>query len=396
MTTIAQPDQTNAASDWVAIAQDIAERFRGGVAERERAGGLPTAELHEIRASELVNLLIPQEFGGLGGTPVDAARVISELAFVDPNVGALVAYHYTNFIPALLDYNGDNADLQRRSAKNRWLWGNVTQPFVPVTADPTPAGGYILNGAKPYNTGAPTGDISTVLAHRTDERSLVYLAVPRDRAGLQFEDDWDANGLRSTGTVTLAFNNVEVFPEEVYVDSHKGRRRGFPPLYAPPGGLYFAAIQVGAARGALFAATELYLDDAHRRGIDPESDDDALSLIGGLAARVQSAVLLRDEVAAEISEALTRRHTISNAEIDDLTQRSEAVRLYAADVAVEVGSEIYELPGVAAGAEAIGLDRFWRDTRLHSLHLNPPIYHYRIVGDVLLNGTELVTAAFLA
>ena len=30
----------------------------------------------------------------------------------------------------------------------------------------------------------------------------------------------------------------------------------------------------------------------------------------------------------------------------------------------------------------------WRDVRIHTLHVNPRIYHQRIVGDTLLNGSE--------
>ncbi len=373
------------ATDWVAVAAEIAERFRPGVAERERRGELPTAELQALRDSRLVNLLIPRAHGGEGGTPTDAARVIGELSFVDPNVGALLTYHYTNFIPELLDYDGDNADLQRRSAEGRWLWGNVTQPFVPAWATPTADGGYVLNGTKPYNTGAPTGDVSTVLAHRTDERSLVYLSVPRDREGQTFHDDWDAFGLRRTGTVTLTFEDVVVRPDEVYVDSHPGPRVSFPPFYVP-GNLYFASIQAGAARGALFAGTELFVRDARARGVDPASDQDALALIGALAARVQSAVTLREEVAAEITRAHARRRELTTHEIVAAQERTEELRLYAAGVAIEIGAEIFELPGVAGDGDELGLDRFWRDARLHSLHLNPRIYHERLLGSSLLSG----------
>lgn len=386
---------TETSTDWVETARQIAERFRDDVPTGEREGTPPVDEIAELKASGLVNILIPREFGGLGGTPVDAARIISELALVDPNVGGIFAYHCINFIPALLDYETDNELLQRRSAENRWIWGNVTQPFVPVHAEPTEDGGYILNGTKPLNTGVPLVDSSTVLAHRTDERAIVYLAVPRDREGQTFHDDWDAMGFRRSKTVSLTFENVKVEPDEVYVDTHPGPRVGFPPLYGGPGNLYFASIQIGAARGALYSATRLYLDDAAARGIDPSEDTETLQVIGRLAAHVQATVVFRDRVAALIGNALTRRDEVSNDELVEISQQSEALRLYAAKVAIDVGSEAYELPGVVQKADEIDLDRFWRDARLHSLHLNPRIYHLRIVGDAYLNGVEDPTPVFL-
>jgi len=379
---------TPARTDWAQTARRLAEQFAPTVAERERAGTPPYEELQAIRASGLVNLLIPREYGGEGATYVEAARVISELAAVDPNIGALFAYHVTNFIPSILDYEGDNALLQRRSAGNRWLWGNVTQPWVPFRADPTPDGGFILNGVKPLNTGAITGDVSTVLVPRSDKRDFVYLAVPRDREGQTFHDDWDAFGLRRTATVTITFTDVVVHPDEVYVDSHPGIRDTFPPYYIAPGGLAFAAILVGAADGALRAGTAAYVAHERAAGRDPQADGDAVAVLGRLSARVQSAIALREQVAAEIADGFERRRELDIGELVDLIQRSEILRLYAAGVGLEVGSEIFELPGVAEADVAGDLDRFWRDVRIHSLHVNPRIYHQRIVGDTLLNGSE--------
>lgn len=379
---------TETSTDWVETARRIAEGFRPGVAEAERAGTPPIEEIARIKESGLVNILIPAEYGGLGGTPLDAARIISELSFVDPNVGGIFAYHCINFIPALLDYENDNELLQRRSAENNWIWGNVTQPFVPVHAEPTGDGGYILNGTKPLSTGVPLVDSSTVFAHRTDEKAIVYVTVPRDREGQTFHDDWDAMGFRRSETVSITFENVKVEPDEVYVDTHEGPRVGFPPLYIGPGNLYFASIQIGAARGALYSATKLFLEDAAARGVDPAEEDDALQVIGRLAAHVQSTVAFRDRVARLIGEAHTRREDVTTEELIEISQQSESLRLYSAKVAIDVGSEVYELPGVAQKADEIDLDRFWRDARLHSLHLNPRIYHLRIVGDVFLNGTD--------
>jgi alkylation response protein AidB-like acyl-CoA dehydrogenase len=385
---------TPTTTDWGAVAAALADEFLPTVAARERAGEPPHEELQTVRTSGLANLLIPAEYGGAGGTYADAAAVVSELSAVDPNIGALLAYHYSNFIPTLLDYEGNNADLQRRSAAGNWLWGNVTQPWVPFRADPTPDGGFLLNGVKPMNTGAVTGDVSTVLVPRSDRRDFAYLAVPRDREGLTFHDDWDHFGLRRTETVTITFTDVVVYPDEVYVDSHPGPRISFPPFFLPPNSLLFGAIQAGAANGALRAARTIALDHWRRTGTDPRTDGDALATFGHLSARTRSATAFRDRVAAEIIDAYERRRTLTDAEIVELNQRAESLRLYASGVALEVGSTVFELPGVADATDELGLDRYWRDARIHSLHVNPRIYHHRIVGDVLLNGSQELGPSF--
>jgi alkylation response protein AidB-like acyl-CoA dehydrogenase len=152
-----------------------------------------------------------------------------------------------------------------------------------------------------------------------------------------------------------------------------GVRDTFPPLYAAAGGLAFASILVGAAASALGVATDAYLE--RREGTGAGTDEaDALAIFGRLSARVQSAIALREQVAAEISSGFERRE-ISVPEIVELIQRSEITRLYAAGVGLEVGSEVFEIPGLGAILDEAGIDRCWRDVRIHSLHVNPRIYH---------------------
>ncbi|MFZ4756037.1 MAG: acyl-CoA dehydrogenase family protein [Miltoncostaeaceae bacterium] len=376
-------------TDWVAVAREIGGRYRDSYVAADRAGTPPHEELHDVRASGLVNLRIPEEYGGHGRGWFDAARVVSELASFDPTLGALLAYHYINFVPALLDYEGDGERIQRLSAANNWFWANITQPWVPFEATPTDDGGFVLNGVKPYNTGAGVADVFTVLAPRTDRREFVYVYIPRDRDGLTYHDDWDHFGFRRSDTVTITFDNVVVSADEVIPDTHSGVRDGFPPLYLPGGSLGFASILVGAARGALDTATGLILDQA-----DVADDPEVHSRLGALSARVQAAEALRDQVAREVDDAWERRHSITTAEIVELGQRTERLRSYGARTGIDVGNEVYDLVGPRAATASLGLDRYWRDVRIHSLHINPLIYTHRQIGDVILNGSELTGPPF--
>jgi len=380
--------ETAKKTDWTEVAREVAERFRATTAERELAGDPPYEELAAVRAAGLVNLMIPTEYGGEGQTWIEASRVISELSKIDPSVGGLLAYHFVNFIPSLLDYENDGAELQRLSAANSWLWGNSTQPYAPATAEPDGEGGFVINGVKPMNTGAETGDISTVLVPRTDIKEFVYLALPRDREGVTFHDDWDHFGLRRSETVTMTFENVKVSADEVYVDSHDEPRVTFPPFYVPPGALGFASILVGAAQGAIEAARDHVLEHG---AVDHE---EAVISFGRLASRVQAAVDFREEFAADLAVAYDRRRELDRSEIVNLIQRSEHMRIFAAEVALEAGEEIFELLGPDGTDVTHGLDRFWRDVRIHSLHLNPPIYTNRETGDAFLNGSDFTGPPF--
>lgn len=375
--------------DWVATARAIGERFRATAAERERAGTPPREELQAVRESRLVNVMIPREFGGEGGTWVDAARVVSELSKTDPSLGALVNYHYVNFIPHLLDYETDGEEWLRRSAANRWLWSNVTQPWVPFEARPTEDGGFILNGVKPLNSGTAVADVNTVLAPRSDRPEFIYVAVPRDREGITYHNDWDAFGLRRSETVTMTFKDVVVHPNEVLKDTHPGPRVSFPPYYLAASNLGFASILVGAAEGALEIARD------HAGGALPADDPEFLSVIGELAGLVQAAVALRERVAAQVAAGYERRKELTSAEISELGLAGERLRIFAAAAGLRVTSEVFELVGPDALGDAVGLDRFWRDIRIHSLHVHPLIYSRRALGEFFLAERELALPPFI-
>jgi alkylation response protein AidB-like acyl-CoA dehydrogenase len=378
-----------ARTDWVAVARAIGERFRTTAPARERAGTPPREDLAAVREARLVNLMIPRDLGGEGGSWVDASRVVSELSTTDPSLGALLSYHYVNFIPDLLDYETGGEQIRRLSAENRWLWSNVTQPWVPFTADPTPDGGFILNGVKPLNSGTAVADVNTVLAPRSDRPEFIYVYLPRDREGITYHDDWDAFGLRRSETVTMTFTDVVVRPDEVLTDTHPGPRVSFPPFYLAPGGLSFASILVGAARGALEIARE------HVAGDPDAHDPEVLSAFGELSARVQAAVALRERVAAQIADGYERRRELTSAELSELGLAAERLRIFAAEVGLRVGSEVFELVGPGALGDAVGLDRFWRDVRIHSLHVNPLIYSRRVLGELFLGEREFSGPPFI-
>ena len=69
----------------------------------------------------------------------------------------------------------------------------------------------------------------------------------------------------------------------------------------------------------------------------------------------------------------------------DLAVRIAAAKIRAADVALEIGTRVFELTGARATSNTVGLDIFWRNVRTHTLH-DPVAYKRREVGGHLLTG----------
>jgi alkylation response protein AidB-like acyl-CoA dehydrogenase len=375
-------------SDPIELARALAEEFRPAVVERERLGEPPIEELARIRETELVSLHIPVEFGGGGGSWQQIARVILELSRVDPNIGGLLAYHYHNFLAPFMDPLGDAAEIQRKSAANRWLWGHITGPVGDFQATPQPDGSFRVSGRKQQNTGPATGDVTVLLAERTDRKEALYAYVPTDRKGIAYHGGWDHLGLRRTATQPISFDDVVVHPDEVLPNTTGRPIQSLAPFYHATGGLGFGAIYVGAAWGALETAREYLLTEQHPRpGQETAAEDPYVqALFGELVVKANALVALQDETAERLDQARANRRSLTSDEHDEIGMYGEAFRSLAARTGIEIGNRVFDALGAGAAARRVGLDRYWRDVRIHSLH--PPTYPQSdvLVGDYVVNG----------
>ncbi len=69
-----------------------------------------------------------------------------------------------------------------------------------------------------------------------------------------------------------------------------------------------------------------------------------------------------------------------------------STKVVTTDTALRATSGVFEVTGARATSRKVGLDRFWRDVRTHSLH-DPVAYKNREVGEYIL--LNKVRAAFL-
>jgi len=152
MSFVAPHPESDAGQDaWITIARTLADELARTAGQRERDGVLPHAEIKTLKDVGLVNLLIPREQGGEGGSFATAVQVVKEISKGDGSIGLLLQFQYqTSSVPRFFDPAGDAAEITRRSAEGRWLWGNLHVPEV--QAVPDGRGGFRVSGAKHWST----------------------------------------------------------------------------------------------------------------------------------------------------------------------------------------------------------------------------------------------------
>ena len=107
------------------IAQELAAQFAKTAVARDKKGGNAKYERDLIRDSGLLKLLIPSEFGGLGGNWHDVFQVVRIFARVDSSLAHVYGYHFVNLVtPHLCGTDDQKAHYYRETARNNYFWGN--------------------------------------------------------------------------------------------------------------------------------------------------------------------------------------------------------------------------------------------------------------------------------
>jgi len=371
----------------LAIAEDVAQHLRQDSVLRDRERRLPYPELELFSRSGLWGISVPKAHGGAGVTNVTLAKVIARIAQADASLGQIPQNHF--YALEVLRVNGSPAQQQRLFGEvlAGRRFGNALAELGTKTAhDRTTrlrrdGDGYRIDGRKFYATGAlyaqriPTSVI--------DKQGVQHLAfVPADSHGLQVIDDWSGFGQRTTGSGSVVFDNVAVSAEDVIAFQSAFER---PTTVGPLAQILHAAIDTGIARAAFDDALHFVRTRSRPwvdSGLDKASDDPlTLKSFGHLAIRLHACEALLERA----GECLDRAREDSTA--DSVAAASIAVaeaRAISTEIALAASSTLFELAGSQATLAEHGLDRHWRNARVHTLH-DPVRWKYHAIGNYYLN-----------
>lgn len=376
-------------SDYVQIASALAQKFAADAAARDRAGGTPKKERDLIRRSGLLKLTIPREHGGDEQPWSVALAVVRELAKADGSVAHLFGYHLavlSNF--RRLGTPAQAAYYLKGTAEHNWFWGNTSnaRPGVSRVTGRKQGEHILLNGSKKFTTGTPDADYVSITWEDEETGNTNTAAIPAGREGVLIHDDWDGIGQRQTGSGTVTFDNVVVKREEVLEVRQTGIKD---PYYAPLTQSVLTHIYLGNAQGALeeakgyIAAHALpyILSKAEAAGDDPY----LLRAYGELWAGLKAAESLAERASDYVDRAYALGHELTLRERGETAAIVTAANVVAGKTALDVTSRIFELTGTRSATTGYGLDRYWRNVRIHTLH-NPVDYKLRHIGHWALNG----------
>lgn len=369
------------------IAQHLAEQFKQTAVTRDAQRILPFEEIEAYSQSGLWAITVPKAYGGAEVSSYTVAQVIALMSGSDGSIGQIPQNHF--YALEVLRNTGTEQQKQKLYAEvlQGARFGNALAEFKTKSASQKQtsitktADGFVVNGEKFYCTGS-------LFAHRIptlvkDAEGSEFLAfISRGSQGLELIDDWSGFGQRTTGSGTVKFNHVAVAAEDVIPFDTAFSE---PTLVGPFAQIMHAAIETGIARAA-FEETLVRVRQARPwidSGVDHATDDPLTKFeLGRIIADVRASEVLLKQAGRSIDAARPNptAENIAKASLD-----VAKVRAHSTETALKASSKLIELAGSRGSQRADGLDRFWRNARVHTLH-DASRWKYYFIANYLLNG----------
>jgi alkylation response protein AidB-like acyl-CoA dehydrogenase len=393
--------RTAAGARLLALADALADDFASRAAAHDRDGSYPHASIDALKDAGYFAAPIPEEYGGLGVDSVhDLVIASSRLARGDASVAIGVNMHLVAVLNMVRRWRiavagghvrraaGFAASMREIVQERVVLAAAVSEPGQDLTRPRTTATstgtGWRIDGRKIFCTMSPAATtLYTAVTFRDGHGTerYGYALVPVDTPGVIVHDDWDALGMRASGSHSVSFDGVEL-PEPVL-------RGGFPLGHATPfmernlvAGLFHASASLGIAEAAqqhalrAIAARRGGTDDARTRTLAAES---AIELAVCRAALARGAGLI-DEHEVEHPDS----HG-SDEELTALFTEAQAVKTFVNEASARLVDRALALVGGAAFRSGHPIARAYRDVRAGAF-MNPLASGraYELIGQVAL------------
>ncbi|MCW2762103.1 MAG: acyl-CoA dehydrogenase domain protein [Marmoricola sp.] len=348
----------------------VVEEVRAGAGARDRDRSYAMEEIERLRRIGFWAATVPTEHGGLGLDQTTLVQAILLLASADGSLGQIPQNHFMTVERVLLTATPHQ--------RQHWLdvlgagavFGNAAaepgerHPGESATALARELNGWRLDGRKVYSTGSLLADHVAVQVRGPHGEQRTVL-VARDAEGVVLHDDWQSIGQRTTASGASEFHAVLV--DDVAVLAHVADPVATYRVSAL-GQLLHAAIDAGIAEGALAEALELSRRVHAGRGAGVrEFGDDVLgvALLGDLRVTTLAARRLVESAAARLT-ALTETSRLDD--VADVFYEVAAAKLTSTRAALAVTAGLFDVGGASSTHPSLGLDRYWRDARTHTLH----------------------------
>lgn len=333
--------------------------------------GYPWANVEVLRDAGLMGYTIPKEYGGAGGSFLDAVLIVEEMSRCCSVTGRIAVESNMGAISAIMQYGTQR---QKELAARAVLSGDkpaicITEPLAGSAATEMTTRAdrrgdrYVLNGKKHWITGAGVSKLYLIFARVHDENG-----TPQGIGGFMahFDDPMKATGgfrvgkreptmgLRGIPEAEVILENYEV-ADEMVLPAPGGWERGFANLMNAYNSqrVGAAAVALGIAQGAF----EHALDFAKVR-----------EQFGRPIGEFQGLQWMLADMAIQLNAArLGIQNAAASANPFPDSLLAAQAKVFASEMAIKVTNDALQIFGARGYSRNNPLERMVRDARMFSI-----------------------------
>jgi acyl-CoA dehydrogenase len=349
------------------LARTFAEReIRPNEAKHDAEMTHPVELIEHAHELGLMNLHVPEEYGGLGLGAFNGLLVGEELYRGCSGIGTSITANGLGAGPVIIFGSPEQ--------RARWLPPLVERPILCSFALSEPGAGsdvgglrasaarrgdeYVLNGSKTFITNAGHAAWSVVFA-KTDpaagRRGISAFVVPMDSPGVTIEKHLEKMGQRATDTSAFVLHDVRVPAENRLGEEGDGFKIAMATLdFTRPG------TAIGAVGVAQAAYEHAVAYSRERVAFDlPIAMHQAIGfMIADMATEIQASRLLCWQAAWMLDQGMAREATLY----------SSFAKRFAADTAMKVTTDAVQVLGGYGYIKEYPVEKLMRDAKLFQIY----------------------------
>jgi alkylation response protein AidB-like acyl-CoA dehydrogenase len=352
-------------------AREFAREAAAQAAETDRSGQYPWPMVRRMAEAGFTGLTIPREWGGPGGSVLDAVLLVEELSKACAVCGRIAVEANMGAVGAIMAYG---TDAQKKLAAGLVLAGDkpaicITEPDAGsaatemATTAERRGRGWVINGRKTWITGGGVSRLHLIFARVVEDgafKGIGGFLVVRDESGrpegLVVARRIPSLGLCGMPEAELELSELEV-ADDMVLRAPGGWQRGFGRLIDAYNGQ-----RVGAATVALGLAAGAYGHAVDRAN--------ARTQFGRPIAEFQGLGWMLADMSIELEAARALIHRAARsagpAGFPDRLAAAQA-KVFASEMAIRVTNSALQVWGAAGCSKDNPMERYLRDARMFAI-----------------------------
>lgn len=360
-----------------------AEHIIPVAAEYDEKAIFPEEIFHKARELGMVNMIIPEEYGGLGASSFEEVLVGEEFGYGCTGIGTSITTNTLGMLPIIIAGTHEQ--------KAHWLGERLTDKgeFVSYGVTEANAGSnvagietraekkgasWIINGSKTFITNASHAHFFTIFAKTDPEaghRGMTCFIVDRNSPGVSVGKKFDKLGQRASDTAEIVFENVEVPEDNVIGEVGKGFYLAMKVFdYSRPG---VAAAAVGLQRRALEESVK-YAREREAFGVPIYQHQAIGHKIADMAINYEASRLLMWQSAWQVDEGIFNPRIPAYA------------KAFAADMATKAAVDAVQVFGGYGFMKEYPVEKLLRDVKIFQIYEGTSEIQRNIIVRELFHG----------